>query len=65
MSYKSITEGSAEKEQELKSPIDMQFRVKYQYVENQHSGEHLQGLVKFLANRTSHDKPADGYEEED
>ena len=65
MSYKSITEGSAEKEQELKSPIDMQFRVKYQYVENQHSGEHLQGLVKFLAGRTFHDKPADGSEGEE
>jgi len=60
MSNKSITEGSAEKEQEMKSPIDMQFLVKYQYVENQHSGEHLQGLVKFLADRTFHAKPADG-----
>jgi len=65
MSNKSITEGSAEQEQELKSPIDMQFRVKYQYVENQHSGEHLQGLVKFLADRTYHDKPADGSEGEE
>jgi len=65
MSNKSITEGSAEKEQEMKSPIDMQFRVKYQYVENQHSGEHLQGLVKLLADRTFHDKPADGSEGEE
>ncbi len=65
MSIKSITEGSAEKEQELKSPIDMQFRVKYQYVENQHSGEHLHGLVKFLVERTFHDKPADGSEGEE
>ncbi len=65
MSNKSITEGSAEKEQELKRPIDMQFRVRYQYVENQHSGEHLQGLVEFLAESTFHDKPADGSEGEE
>ena len=65
MSQQSITEGSAEKEQKLKHPIDIQIRVKYQYVENQHSGKHLQGLVKFLAGRTFHDKPADGSEGEE
>jgi len=59
-----ITNVSAEEEQKLKHPIDIQIPVKYQYVENQHSGEHLQGLVKFLANRTLHDKPADGCEGE-
>ncbi len=60
-----ITNVSAEEEQKLKHPIDSQIRVKYQYVENQHSGEHLQGLVKFLAERTFHDKPTDGSEEEE
>ena len=59
-----ITNVSAGEEQKLDHPIDMQIRVRYQYVENQHSGEHLQGLVKFLADRTFHDKPADGSEGE-
>ena len=60
-----ITNVSAEEEQKLKHPIDIQIRVKYQYVENQHSGEHLQGLVEFLAESTFHDKPADGSEGEE
>jgi len=60
-----ITNVSAEEEQKLKHPIDIQIPVKYQYVENQHSGKHLQGLVKLLAERTFHDKPADGSEGEE
>ncbi len=60
-----ITNVSAEEEQKLKHPIDIQIPVKYQYVENQHSEKCLQGLVKFLAERTFHDKPADGSEGEE
>ncbi len=59
MSQQSITEGSAEKEQKLKRPIDMQIRVKYQYLEDQHSGKQLQTLVKFLTERTLHNKQTD------
>ncbi len=60
-----ITNVSAEEEEKLKHPIDIQIPVKYQYVENQHSEKHWKGLVKFLAERTFHDKPADGSEGEE